>query len=103
MEEDTDKPVLVPLNVIDSNGNTISRIPYNDHTVCIDDIVMCLMTRFAQINTILPPIQSAVTRLQEDFKDHSEAFEHTDDSLQNLRFTVSAMEGQVENPGTANE
>jgi hypothetical protein len=85
---------LVPLNVIDCNGNTIARIPYNGNTVCIDDVISHLMTKFAQINTVLPHIQEAIIELQQDMVDHTEAFEHTDDSLHNLRHTVSAIKGE---------
>jgi methyl-accepting chemotaxis protein len=84
--------VLKPLTIIDCNGNIVAQIPYQNDKVHIEDIVSHILVKFAQVSTELNHIKANLQHLQTDIEDQREAFEHADDSLQNLRQTVSSLD-----------
>lgn len=47
--------------------------------------------RLEKIEQSIETLQKSIIELQTDFNDWKEAFEHTDDSLHNLRQTVSGQ------------
>jgi uncharacterized coiled-coil protein SlyX len=51
--------------------------------------------RLTALENSIKCITEIIEELRTDLTDHKEAFEHTDDSLQNLRISVSAMKSNT--------
>lgn len=96
--DDKNEP-LTPLTITDGNKNILARIPYNNHEISIQVIANSIINKFAKMNTeheymksVLATIQFELMEQKNEILDQKEAFEHADDSLQNLRETVSSLD-----------
>jgi hypothetical protein len=79
------------LIITDDLGNELVQVACRDNKISANTVMVALMGRIYEMNFAIKQLQGFVGELQVEMADHKEAFEHTDDSLQNLRTTVSSL------------
>jgi hypothetical protein len=78
-----------PLFITDDHGNAVASLETVDHTIKFSDILL----KVSQTSeSRMRDLERRIVDLETDLKDQKEAFEHTDDSLANLRKTVAELQ-----------
>jgi len=82
---------IVDIDIIDHRGNTLITVNSIDNKINASNIIIEMITKLSKMSASISILEGTVADLQSDLADHKEAFEHAEDSLQNIRYTVSAV------------
>lgn len=81
-------PEVTLVTIVDNNGNTLTNIEAVNGAIKFSEILTKITARSETENHIL---RNRVETLESEIQDLKEAFEHSDDSLSNLRTAVAEL------------
>lgn len=84
-------PEVTLVTIVDNMGNTLADIEVINGSVKFSDILTKMTARAETENHVL---RNRVEMLESEIQDLKEAFEHSDDSLSNLRTIVAELKGE---------